>query len=58
MLNGQHLPTEQPDLVVPWWSFTKPVIATAALSLVSDGLIQLDDPVQENHFTLRQLLRH
>lgn len=58
ILNGQHLPTEHSDVVVPWWSFTKPVLATAALSLVRDGLIQLDDPVQEGPFTLRQLLKH
>lgn len=58
ILNGQHLPTEQSDVVVPWWSFTKPVLATAALSLVRDGLIQLDDPVKEGPFTLRQLLKH
>ncbi|RML75395.1 Beta-lactamase, partial [Pseudomonas syringae pv. maculicola] len=49
---------EHSDVVVPWWSFTKPVLATAALSLVRDGLIQLDDPVQEGPFTLRQLLKH
>ncbi|AVB20364.1 serine hydrolase [Pseudomonas avellanae] len=58
ILNGQHLPTEQSDVVVPWWSFTKSVLATAALSLVRDGLIQLDDPVKEGPFTLRQLLKH
>ncbi|WP_024680090.1 serine hydrolase domain-containing protein [Pseudomonas syringae] len=58
ILNGQHLPTEQSDVVVPWWSFTKSVLATAALSLVRDGLIQLDAPVQEGPFTLRQLLKH
>lgn len=58
ILNGKHLPTEQSDTVVPWWSFTKPVLAAAALSLVRDGLVQLDDQVQEGPFTLRQLLKH
>ncbi|MDD1016551.1 serine hydrolase domain-containing protein [Pseudomonas rubra] len=58
ILNGKYVPTEQSDVVVPWWSFTKPVLAAAALSLVRDGLIQLDDPVQEGPFTLRQLLKH
>jgi CubicO group peptidase (beta-lactamase class C family) len=43
---------------VPWWSFTKTVLAAAALSLVRDGLIELDDVVAEGPFTLRQLLRH
>lgn len=56
--NGSPLPPEQPDAMVPWWSFTKTVLAGAALSLVRDGLIRLDDPVPEGPFTLRQLLRH
>lgn len=58
ILNGKHLPTQHADATVPWWSFTKPVLAAAALSLVRDGLIQLDDQVQEGPFTLRQLLKH
>src|SRR5690606_25075814 len=33
-------------------------LAAAALSLVQDGLVALDDPVAEGPFTLRQLLRH
>ncbi|MHC8286175.1 serine hydrolase domain-containing protein [Pseudomonas sp. XS1P51] len=56
--NGFPLPPEQPDTMVPWWSFTKTVLTGAALSLVRDGLIRLDDPVPEGPFTLRQLLRH
>ncbi|WP_419730808.1 serine hydrolase domain-containing protein [Lichenicola sp.] len=43
---------------VPWWSFTKTVLATAALRLVEDGLLQLDGPVEGERFSLRQLLRH
>ncbi|MEN5302679.1 serine hydrolase domain-containing protein [Pseudomonas sp. TWI628] len=58
ILNGKQLPPEQSQVVVPWWSFTKTVLAAAALSLVRDGLIQLDDHVQEGQFTLRQLLKH
>ncbi|AWM91665.1 serine hydrolase [Pseudomonas sp. 31-12] len=56
--NGSLLTLEQPDITVPWWSFTKTVLAAAALSLVRDGLIGLDDVVPEGPFTLRQLLRH
>lgn len=56
--NGSLLTPEQPDVTVPWWSFTKTVLAAAALSLVRDGLIGLDDAVPEGPFTLRQLLRH
>ncbi|MGZ7456481.1 serine hydrolase domain-containing protein [Pseudomonas sp. Ma2-10] len=56
--NGALVTPERPDTAVPWWSFTKTVLAAAALSLVRDGLINLDDTVAEGPFTLRQLLRH
>ena len=56
--SGSPLTTEQPDALVPWWSFTKTVLAAASLSLVRDGLVGLDDAVPEGPFTLRQLLRH
>jgi CubicO group peptidase (beta-lactamase class C family) len=44
--------------VVPWWSFTKTVIAAAALALVRDGRLALDTPLPGRAFTLRQLLQH
>lgn len=44
--------------MVPWWSFTKTALAATALSLVRDGLVGLDDPIRDQRFTLRQLLRH
>ncbi|WP_339429465.1 serine hydrolase domain-containing protein [Pseudomonas taetrolens] len=56
--NSKPLTPGQPDVVVPWWSFTKTVLAAASLTLVRDGLIGLDDSVSEGPFTLRQLLRH
>ena len=56
--NGALVTPERPDTTVPWWSFTKTVLAAAALSLVRDGLINLDDTVAEGPFTLRQLLQH
>ncbi len=43
---------------VPWWSFTKTVLAIAALRLVEDGLLHLDRPIAGERFNLRQLLRH
>ena len=43
---------------VPWWSFTKTVIAAAALALVRDGLLVLDAPLAGEPYTLRQLLQH
>ncbi|MBA1191267.1 beta-lactamase family protein [Pseudomonas entomophila] len=58
VFNGQPLPSETPDVRVPWWSVTKTVLAATALSLVRDGLTTLDAPVAGWPFTLRQLLRH
>ena len=43
---------------VPWWSFTKTILAAAALALVRDGRLVLDRPVPDRPFTLRQLLQH
>src|SRR5262245_59558661 len=43
---------------VPWWSFTKTVLATAALQLVSRDHFQLDERINGRPFTLRQLLQH
>ena len=43
---------------VPWWSFTKTVIAAAALTLVRDGRLSLDEPLASRPYTLRQLLQH
>lgn len=56
--NGQPRTPDPSDLMVPWWSFTKTVLAATALSLVRDGLVGLDDPILDQPFTLRQLLRH
>jgi CubicO group peptidase (beta-lactamase class C family) len=43
-------------LTVPWWSFSKTVIAATALRLVDQGRLSLDEP--RDGATLRQLLRH
>jgi CubicO group peptidase (beta-lactamase class C family) len=42
----------------PWWSFTKTVIAVAAMRLVEAGRLKLDEPRPGKPFTLRQLLTH
>jgi CubicO group peptidase (beta-lactamase class C family) len=44
--------------MVPWWSFTKTVLATAALVLVRDGTAALDTPLPGRVYTLRHLLQH
>lgn len=56
--NGSLVRHGEQDVMVPWWSFTKTVLAAASLSLVRDGIVRLDDVVLEGPFTLRQLLRH
>lgn len=43
---------------VPWWSFTKTVLAAAALALVRDGRLTLDERLTDRPYTLRQLLQH
>ena len=43
---------------VPWWSFSKTVIAAAALALVDEGRLALDQPLGLEGYTLRQLLQH
>lgn len=43
---------------VPWWSFTKTVLSIATLRLVEDGMVDLDEALQGQAFTARQLLRH
>jgi CubicO group peptidase (beta-lactamase class C family) len=56
--NGQISTVNHSELPVPWWSFTKTVLAATALTLVRDGLIGLDDLLPDRPFTLRHLLRH
>jgi CubicO group peptidase (beta-lactamase class C family) len=46
------------DALVPWWSFTKTALATAALQLVARGDCRLDQRVDGRPYTLRQLLQH
>ena len=43
---------------VPWWSFTKTVLASCALLLAAEGRLALDDPLKGHPYTLRQLLQH
>jgi len=42
----------------PWWSFTKTVLAIAALRLVEQGRLDLDAPRPGKPYTPRQLLQH
>lgn len=59
LIDGQLITPPLPDEpLVPWWSFTKTVLAATALTLVRDGRLDLDASLPEGAFTLRQLLRH
>lgn len=59
VVNGRLVLYPQPcEPTLPWWSFTKTVLAATALTLVRDGRLSLDDPLAGNDYTLRQLLRH
>jgi CubicO group peptidase (beta-lactamase class C family) len=56
--NGALVEASGANAVVPWWSFTKTVLAAAALALVRDGRLTLDAPISSRAYTLRQLLQH
>jgi D-alanyl-D-alanine carboxypeptidase len=45
-------------LPLPWWNFSKTALAAAALALVAQDRLSLDEPVKGKPFTLRQLLQH
>jgi CubicO group peptidase (beta-lactamase class C family) len=55
---GRILRNDGADAAVPWWSFTKTLISAAALVLVRDGVLRLDDPLPGRRYTLRLLLQH
>src|SRR5206468_911675 len=46
------------EAIFPWWSFTKTVIAAAALRLVEQGQLNLDALRPGKPYTLHQLLNH
>jgi CubicO group peptidase (beta-lactamase class C family) len=56
--NGAVTRTNGVVAPVPWWSFTKTVIAAGALALVRDGRLALDGPLPNRPYSLRQLLQH
>ncbi|MBF7142906.1 MULTISPECIES: serine hydrolase domain-containing protein [Pseudomonas] len=59
LIDGRLITPSLPaEPLVPWWSFTKTVLAATALTLVRDGRLDLGASLPEGVFTLRQLLRH
>ena len=55
---GRLVRNEGAEIVVPWWSFTKTLIAAATLALARDGALRLDDRLPGRPYTLRLLLKH
>jgi CubicO group peptidase (beta-lactamase class C family) len=58
VVDGSATSTDAIFPVLPWWSFTKTVLAIAALRLVEAGKLELDTPRPGKPYTLRQLLLH
>jgi D-alanyl-D-alanine carboxypeptidase len=58
VLDGELVPGTPGGTTVPWWSFTKTLLAAAALVLVDGGRLTLDAPLAGRRYTLRQLLQH
>lgn len=58
VVNGLLVGGNAAQQPVPWWSFTKTILATAALALVRDGRLELTEWVAGQPYSLRQLLRH
>jgi len=55
---NNQLKSSEDKSLVPWWSFTKTALAAGALSLVAKDQLELDTPLSEKSYTLRQLLQH
>lgn len=58
ILKNELVSDEITPAIVPWWSFTKTIIAAAALVLVRDKILSLDEQCPGQSYTLRQLLQH
>lgn len=56
--HGAVVREDRADVVVPWWSFTKSLIAAAVMRLAEAGEIELDAPLAGGRVTPRALMRH
>jgi CubicO group peptidase (beta-lactamase class C family) len=56
--DGGSLSVEGVASPVPWWSFTKTVLAIAALRLADSDRLSLSEPVDGTGYSLTHLLRH
>lgn len=46
------------NVLLPWWSFTKTILAAAVLVLVGQSRLSLDEPIERKPYSLRNLLQH
>ena len=58
IITAEATANPEPQPLVPWWSFSKTVLAAAALVLVERRKVDLDVPVAGQRYTLRHLLQH
>src|SRR5262245_17776045 len=58
MITAGATANPDPQPLVPWWSFSKTILAAAALVLVDRGKLDLDVPIAGAPYTLRHLLQH
>lgn len=58
MITAEATEHPEPQPLVAWWSFSKTVLAAAALVLVDRGKLELDRPIPSAPYTLRHLLQH
>lgn len=58
IIRKSEIITDRNDKAVPWWSFTKTVVACAMLKFYEQGKVNLDDCLEGKNFTYRQLLQH
>ena len=56
--NGVLDATGPDDLVIPWASISKPVVAVTVLTAVERGEVSLDEPAGPPGATIRHLLAH
>jgi CubicO group peptidase (beta-lactamase class C family) len=58
LITAEATERQEAQPLVPWWSFSKTVLAAAALALVDRRRLALDTPVAGAPYTLRHLLQH
>ena len=58
IITAEATDNPEPQPLVPWWSFSKTVLAAAVLVFVDRRTLDLDAPIAGAPYTLRHLLQH